>query len=300
MLAWRNEDFCNIGKYLASNANIASKVALLCRGLSVENKIWLHHQIARCKFAFESGGDICDLNGEEIIDLHRICTEFYPNIIKISDDLYAYNGYLLPCKIAAAEVFWYKHNLDIFAPQTLMAIRSKDIIDVGASIGDSAIIFEREFCDREIYSFEPTKDRFELMLKTLSLNHSTRIIPINKGLGAENAMQVIDSQIASMSVVSEGDLAEVITLDSFVEENNIEVGFIKVDIEGFEMEFLKGALQTIKAQKPAMLISIYHSGEDYFGIKELIESLNLGYSFKIYKGTDFTITEETGLYCEIL
>lgn len=57
--------------------------------------------------------------------------------------------------------------------------------------------------------------------------------------------------------------AEIIALDSYIKEHNIEVGFIKVDIEDFEMEFLKGATQTIMEQKPAMLISIYHQSSDF-------------------------------------
>lgn len=300
VLAWREVDFCNIGKYISLDKNIAQKIGILCKDLNISNKIWLTRQISRAKLAFESGKDISDLSYEEICDLEAICTEFYPNIFKISDDLYAYSGYLVPQEICAAEVFWYKHNLHIFTPQTLSRIKMQNIIDVGASIGDSAIVFEREFCDKNIYSFEPLKARYELMLQTIKLNSSKRIIPINKGLGAESACVAIDSDIASMVAIKDAQFAEIITLDSFVEENNIKVGFIKVDVEGFEMEFLKGAMKTITSQKPAMLISIYHSGSDYFHIKPFIDSLNLGYTFKIYKGTDWTITEETGLFCEAL
>lgn len=57
---------------------------------------------------------------------------------------------------------------------------------------------------------------------------------------------------------------EVITLDEFVRQNKIEVGFIKTDIEGFEMEFLKGAKETICTQKPTMAISIYHFWQGLF------------------------------------
>ncbi|MFX3627500.1 FkbM family methyltransferase [Campylobacter sp. LH-2024] len=79
----------------------------------------------------------------------------------------------------------------------------------------------------------------------------------------------------------------------------MEIGFIKIDIEGFEQECLKGVINTIKTQKPAMLISIYHNPDDFFNIKPLIESWNLGYKFKIYKPIDFYIGLETALYCEI-
>ncbi len=93
---------------------------------------------------------------------------------------------------------------------------------------------------------------------------------------------------------------QIITLDEFVRENKIEVGFIKVDIEGFEMEFLKGAKEAIYTQKPAMLLSIYYQASDYFCIKPLIESWNLGYTFKFHQGIDYGIPTETALFCEVL
>ena len=66
-----------------------------------------------------------------------------------------------------------------------------------------------------------------------------------------------------------------------MKENNIEVGLIKTDLEGFEQSFLKVALETIKEQKPVLIISIYHNYSDFFEIKPMIENLNLGYKFKI-------------------
>lgn len=93
---------------------------------------------------------------------------------------------------------------------------------------------------------------------------------------------------------------EITTLDDFVKEHNLQVGLIKVDIEGFEMEFLKGAKDTICSQKPALSICIYHSGRDYFHIKPLIESWNLGYRFEIFKRMDGYFTIDTALFCEIL
>lgn len=240
---------------------------------------------------------------DEISDLDRLYTQFFPNIFKISDNLWSYDGYLLPWQIGNVEVFWYKHSMNMFEPQTLATIKNKDIIDVGASIGDSALIFENEFCDKNIYSFEPTKQRYELMLRTIKLNKTSRIIPINKALGSQETTMIMDNDVTSISYITNNkttEVVEVTTLDNFVREHNLSIGLIKVDTEGFEMEFLKGAKETICAQKPAMLLSIYHSGKDYFGIKPLIESWNLGYKFKIYKGTDRTITEETMLFCEII
>ena len=142
------------------------------------------------------------------------------------------------------------------------------------------------------------------MERTLELNNSKRVIPINKGLGdKESTMQISilgDGSSFCHSFGQKTETAHIITLDSFVREHNIEVGFIKVDIEGFEMKFLEGAKETIRTQKPAMAISIYHLGTDYFKIKPLIESWDLGYTFKIAKTSKRYFTLGTILFCEIM
>ncbi len=185
----------------------------------------------------------------------------------------------------------------------LERLRQKDIIDAGAFIGDSALILQ-EYTDKKVYAFEAVDSNYKAMLQTIQLNRAERIIPVYKGLGSKREMTKISTQGAGSSIVlpSNGDYEEVeiIPLDSFVEEHKIEVGFIKVDIEGFEQEFLKGAQNTIMEQKPAMLISLYHSYKDFFNIKPMLESWNLGYSFRVIKPIDDNVSGETALYCEIL
>lgn len=65
------------------------------------------------------------------------------------------------------------------------------------------------------------------------------------------------------------------------------------------MPFLQGALETIKTQKPAMLLSIYHQASDFFGIKPFLEDLGLEYKFKVYKPIDGSVSGETCLFCEV-
>lgn len=68
-----------------------------------------------------------------------------------------------------------------------------------------------------------------------------------------------------------------------MDEHKLDVGMIKVDIEGAEQSFLKGAKKTISEQKPTLLISIYHNLDDLMAIKPMIEEWNLGYKFRIYR-----------------
>lgn len=297
-----------IGRYASMKPNVEQEILALISGLSKENQAFVLRQIGRCREAYKKKDfNFTALSQKEIDEWCRIENEFLPNIYKLNENLYCYKHYLLPIDRFEISVFWHKHNLNILEPQTLAKMRGKDFIDVGGYVGDSALIFE-EFTDKNIYTFEPTKDNYERILQTIKLNNLKRTIPINKGLGAENAIAEIGisgihglaSSITFKENFENTESVEITTLDEFVRTHKIEVGFIKVDIEGFEMEFLKGAKETICAQKPAMLISIYHQAGDYFGIKPLIESWNLGYKFKIHQGIDYSLVVETALFCEVV
>lgn len=244
------------------------------------------------------------LSKKEVEALDSLQNDFFPNIFHIAPNLYCWNGYFLP-KRHGIEVFWYRHGLDKL--KNLDSLKDKDIIDVGGYIGDSALILQ-EYTHNKVHSFEATTQNYELMLETIAINKAARIVPVKKALGSAPSKMTISVNGGSSSFnpsphandKDENEEVEIITLDSYVAEHKIQVGFIKVDIEGFEMEFLKGAKETICTQKPTMLISIYHSLNDFFEIKPLIESWNLGYTFSIHKPIDYTISVETGLFCEIL
>ncbi|BEK05904.1 FkbM family methyltransferase [Campylobacter jejuni] len=292
-----------IGKYLIEN-NTHEKILNLCKNLDNESRTLVFRILTRLKNFQVNPNYQIKYTKDEKQDLEKLQNEFFPNILPISKGIFGWNGYFLPIKQFEISVFWHKHAMHTFSKQTLEKIKNKNIIDVGGFIGDSAIVFEKEFTNQKVYSFEAVSKNYDLMLKTLELNHSTRIIPVKNALGSkEEKLQISISGYSSSLKHSEANSnheeVEVITLDSYIEKNPIDIGFIKVDIEGFEQEFLKGAINTIKAQKPAMLISIYHNPNDFFDIKPLIESWNLGYKFKIYRPMDFYVSLETALYCEI-
>ena len=90
----------------------------------------------------------------------------------------------------------------------------------------------------------------------------------------------------------------VVALDEYIAEHPMEIGLIKVDIEGAEPLFLAGAKKTICEQKPILLLSIYHNAHDFFELKPLIESWDLGYKFKIHKPVLGSISGETLLIAE--
>ena len=68
-----------------------------------------------------------------------------------------------------------------------------------------------------------------------------------------------------------------------------------MDLEGYELNALKGAIKVIEKFKPVLAISIYHSGEQLFGIKKYLYNLFPGYYFKIKQIFDFNQISETYL-----
>lgn len=227
------------------------------------------------------------------------------HIFKVSEKLFCYDQYLLPRNHFEASVFYYKHGIDKLQETSTAYIRGRDIVDAGGFYGDSVLILE-ELQPRNIYTFECIKENYNVLKETLKINHIKNCIAENIALGAEEGEVVFDVKgsqsnmhtIDYLKHIEGQEKVKVITLDSYVETNKLEVGLIKVDIEGAEQQFLQGAKKTIALQKPVMLISIYHNADDFFDIKPMIESWNLGYQFSIHKPCDYSVSREVLLICE--
>lgn len=261
----------------------------------------INKKAAAISFFEKNLPDITSLYNEEEIkqikeykDLHtRIETE--PNYFK-------YKNFKLPINFFAPEVFIYKHGSHKL--KNLDYLNNKTIIDAGAFIGDSMIMFRDLFPNNQIISFEPSTKIYNLLLETIKLNNICNVKAENYALGDENKELYIDNTttypyISKTKSVKYCQEIKTITLDEYVRRNKINVGLIKTDVEGFEQALIKGAMETIKTQKPSMLISIYHNYDDFYKIKPMIESWDLGYRFDFFRGPDGKTTfGDTMLICE--
>ena len=77
-------------------------------------------------------------------------------------------------------------------------------------------------------------------------------------------------------------------------QNDTLPTFLKMDVEGAEMEALKGSATILFTQKPNLAISIHHKTTDAFEIINYLNSLNCGYKFRIgyhgpYSKTDVNV-----------
>ena len=246
--------------------------------------------------------DLCETK-----EINETIMKHLKKIKKIDKNNYSYDKYILPINSFEPESFYGKCGIDYI--KNINQVRNKNIIDAGAFIGDTAIILS-DYTDKNVYSFEPFLQNYNTIFKTIELNKKNNIIPVNMALGDENKEIGMDASIGagcglSIENAKESNInniknkVKMVTLDSYVKENNIEVGLIKTDLEGFEQPFLKGAIETIKEQKPVLIISIYHNYSDFFEIKPMIENLNLGYKFKIIRNKSPQLITETKLLAEV-
>lgn len=222
-------------------------------------------------------------------------------IIKLNENCYAYGKYLLPVNIFEGCVMIERLNLDKLS--NINSLKNKDILDIGAFIGDSALILS-EYTDKKVYAFEPTKQNYEYLLKTIEMNNVHNIEPVKLGLSNEIKNCKIHYQGLASSIINTSqddentEEIQLSTVDKFVFDNNLDVGLIKVDIEGAEQLMLQGAMETIRKLKPVLLFSIYHNPDDFFNIKEIIENMDLGYTFKIIPQKLNVAVTETMLIAE--
>lgn len=243
---------------------------------------------------------------EEREEYRHMKEHFSREMIQLSGDCCFYDGWMLPKGAFEPSVFidqcGFRH---LRHPEHTAG---KAVIDAGAYIGDSALLFSK-LTDGPIHAFEPASDNYALMLKTLSLNGiGDRVVPRKMALGAQSGSVSLtrsivpsaSTQVKKSNVPYVGtETVPVVTLDDYVREHRLNVGLIKIDVEGAEQSLLRGAVETLRTMRPALLVSIYHNASDFLDIKPMLEDMGLGYRFRIRHPAIGTVMTETMLIAEV-
>lgn len=284
----------------------AQRFSALISGLDNESRNTVSDIIHRMGMIADGNKSLQDVYTQrEQEEFVRMNDEFSSKIVKLNDNLYYYNGYYLPVNQFDSSVFFTRYGIDKLT--TLDSVRNKHIIDAGGYVGDTALLFS-SYTDKNIHVFEASPSNMDIIRETIRLNHLDNIVPVSKALGEKSGTATFSlgernscNSLVERPGYNYPDHIEVpvVTLDDYVRENNIEVGLIKVDIEGGEQLLLKGAVETIRTQHPILLISIYHSANDFFEIKPMIEKMCDKYTFRIVKPANPAIALETILLAEV-
>ncbi|MFS1909240.1 FkbM family methyltransferase [Vibrio lentus] len=287
-------------------SDIDEAYASLVKGLDEKSKTIVNTIINRIQNYVKNSTSMFLMTRDEIDEYTKMVEHHSSKLVTVGHNKFVYGKFKLPINIITSTVFYY----DCFMPELLLLekYREKDIIDAGGSFGDSAIVLSG-YTDKTIHVFEPTTKMFDLAKKTVEYNNLDEKIVLNKlALGDKRENQTIQVADDFSSFYHSSDnedkieteVVNIETLDDYVARNDIDVGVIKVDVEGYEEKLLDGAIRTITRDKPALILSIYHSSEQFFWIKNKIEELDLGYTFKIRKPLDRSIIVDTMLIAEVI
>lgn len=148
--------------------------------------------------------------------------------------------------------------------------KNKNMLDIGSNIGIWSIIFSKIInTENNIYAFEPQEKIFDCLHKNIILNNCKNIIPYNFGLSNKNDTFFMDASYdlldnfgafritddSSKSILSiECKIGDELSLDN--------IGFIKIDVEGHELNVLYGLKDTIQRNMPIIIIEIHSSDSD--------------------------------------
>ena len=146
---------------------------------------------------------------------------------------------------------------------------------------------------KKIYAFEPDEESAKRCREEAAKVAVHDYEVIEKGLYSEDTeLHFVSMGNGCSGIAEEGDcVVKVCAIDQEIKE---AVTFIKMDIEGAELEALKGAAETIRKYRPKLAICVYHKPEDIIDIPKYILELNPEY--KLYMRHYSDNAGETVLY----
>ena len=140
------------------------------------------------------------------------------------------------------------------------------VIDIGANIGYYTLMFAKLVGDTgKIYSFEPDPRNFLILEKNIQINGYNNVILEKKSVSSKLGKSILyvneNSAGSSMhkpnNVVNQIDV-DLITLDNYFEVNSITPDFIKIDIEGYELNALKGMKSILQSSDKTKIMIEYN------------------------------------------
>jgi FkbM family methyltransferase len=168
--------------------------------------------------------------------------------------------------------FLYKRHIEDDLQDLLQAfpdlVGDGNVLDIGANIGYTATVLARAIKpNRKVFAFEPEPFNFRILQQTaLQPEFEHKIVPQQCAVGAENGTiplwinlhhhgdhRVITDPFHSVYPGLTGVSTPLVSVDSFLENKQGQVSFIKIDVQGYELAVCRGMQNTLR-QNPGIAI----------------------------------------------
>lgn len=184
--------------------------------------------------------------------------------------------------------------------QHFYKVKQNDIvIDAGANVGNISLFFSKNVGENgKVYCFEPDKFNIDLLKENFNLNKDLYANWKIVDLLLWNEHTFLDFQesgtVGSSAVWFSDKVNSVkkqaVTIDGWSKSQNLPtINFIKMDIEGAEIEAIEGCVEIIEKFKPNFAIASYHivDGEPtYIKLESFFEKINYPYKTVTFRGNE--------------
>lgn len=155
--------------------------------------------------------------------------------------------------------------------------------DCGAFNGDTLIDFIKFTKEKykKILTFEPDVKNFSKLVRLIKDRNYSNVEAICAATGFYNGkigFSTTGTMGAKVDECEKNNVVPIVKLDNYLDENPT---FIKMDVEGAELDSIKGAETIITRLKPKLAICIYHRPMDFYLIPMTLKKMVPEYKFKI-------------------
>jgi len=180
-------------------------------------------------------------------------------------------NFYVPNRDVKFEVVWSINENFIKEQYKWLDVRDKDVVDVGANVGDTAIYFALKGAKR-VYAFEPYPYSYNIAMKNIELNHlEDKITLLNEGCGRSGFVTIKEDYKNTGSTdlknFKEGKKIRIESLDEIVKRFNLKHAALKVDCEGCEYDLILNASDEALHAFDQIIIE-YH-----YGYRNLVKRL---------------------------
>ncbi len=165
---------------------------------------------------------------------------------------------------------YYESN---YEPETFNFLRQNakkgaTVLDIGAHIGLFSVLIARLVGeDGQVFSFEPTPYTRQILQKVVELNKVSNNVVIrgeavsdksgktsfyDTGTEVSNANSLVKTERSKEKIE-----IQMVSVDDFVERNHLTISCLKIDVEGAELNLLRGAIKTFTKQRPIARLGLH-------------------------------------------